>query len=115
MSYRNERINSEIQRKLAEIIRSLKDPRVTAMVSVLNVDVAKDLKTAKAYLSIYGQDDEVKSTFSAIVKAGGFIRTSLSREFKELRTIPEITFVLDNSAQVAREINELLDKVKKND
>lgn len=108
-----ERINSEMQRTLAEIVRALKDPRVTEMVSVLEVQVAKDLKTAKAYVSIYGDAEKRKSTFEGLVAASGFIRNQLSRSFKELRSVPEITFVLDQSAEYGREIDSLLAKVKK--
>ena len=116
MSYRIERLNSEMRKVLSRIISRLKDPRITEMVSVTSVNVAKDLKTAKVYVEIFGGDDAGKEgTFSALQHCAGYIRKELSREFNELRTIPELTFLMDNSSAYSKQIDKILEEIKKND
>lgn len=116
MNYRLERINSEMQKSISEIIRErVKDPRLSEMVSVLNVSVAKDLKTAKVLVSIYGQQDKIQSTFDALKNCAGFIKHELSVEFKDLRTIPQLTFALDTSVQYSERINTLIEEIKEHD
>lgn len=114
MAYRSERINSEMSKSLTNIIiNKIKDPRLSEMVSVTKVDVAKDLKTAKAYVSIYGDKDKVQSTFEALCRSSGFIRRELAQDFKDIRTIPEFTFILDTSMEYSQNINALLESIKK--
>lgn len=115
MNVRLERINSEILKELSIIIRTLKDPRITEMVSVLSVDTAKDLKTAKVYVSIYGDKDKTEETFRALVHSGGFIRKELSKVMRELKSVPEIKFILDTSMEYSQKINTLLEGIKFND
>ena len=117
MKYRADRLNGEMQRVLSQIISKLKDPRITEMISVLNVSVAKDLKTAKVTVSVFGSDDAEKkqATFSALCHCAGFIRKELSREFADLRTVPELTFLLDTSQQYSEHIEKLIEEIKKND
>ncbi len=116
MNYRIDRLNGELQKEITNIINNkVKDPRVTAMVSVLSVDCAKDLKTAKVYLSIYGDETAVNTTFDALVKCAGFIRKELSVIFHDLRTIPTLTFILDKSAQYGAKIESILEEIKKNE
>ena len=117
MKYREDRLNGEMQRVLSQIIGKLKDPRITEMVSVLNVSVAKDLKTAKVTVSVFGSGDEEKkqTTFAALCRCAGFIRKELSREFHDLRTIPELTFLLDTSQAYSEHIEKIIEEIKKND
>lgn len=116
MSVRMERINSEMARSLADIIRNrLKDPRITEMVSVMDADVAKDLKTAKIYISIYGNKDKCLSTFEAINNCAGYIRKELAVDFKTLRVVPQLTFILDTSMEYSQKISAIMEDIKKND
>lgn len=117
MSYRIERINSEMRKALSQIIGKLKDPRMTEMVSVSYVDVAKDLKTAKVSVEIFGDKDEdkIRATYDTLCRSSGFIRKELSRVFHDLRTIPELTFTIDNSLEYSRQIDKILEDIKKND
>ena len=116
MNYRIDRLNGELQKAISDIINNkIKDPRVTSMVSVLSVDCAKDLKTAKVYLSIYGEEESAKTTFDALVKCAGFIRRELSLIFNDIRTIPSLTFILDKSAQYGAKIESILEEIKKNE
>lgn len=113
MNFRIDRINSEMQKSISAIIRRLKDPRITSMVSVIEVNTAKDLKTAKVYVSCYGGDTE--QTFEAIKRCSGHIRKELSDEFKELRCVPQLNFILDISMDYSEKINAILTEIKKDE
>ena len=117
MSYRIERLNSEMRRVLSQIISRLKDPRISSMISVTSVDVAKDLKTAKVRVEIYGgtQNEHGKETYETLCRSAGFIRKELSKEFHDLRTTPELTFVVDKSLEYSSQIDKILEEIKKND
>ena len=95
-SIKNTRINAEVQKELCSIIRELKDPRVGLMTSVTAVEVAPDLKTCKAYISVLGADQEKADTMNGLKSAEGFIRRQLAKELN-LRNTPEIKFILDDS------------------
>lgn len=111
MAYRIERLNGELQKSISEIIRNrLKDPRLSNMISVLSVSVAKDLKTAKVTVSVFGENKE--EVFDVLVKSAGFFRKELAAEYKDLRTIPQLTFILDHSEEYSERINKLLEEIK---
>lgn len=113
MAYRSERINSEMQRSLSVTIQNkVKDPRITGMISVTKVDCAKDLKTAKVYVSIYGGESEKKAAFAAVVSSAAFIRKELAADFKDIRTVPVLSFILDESGAYGERIDSLLDSIK---
>lgn len=107
---RIDRISEEIRKALAEIIRELKDPRIPAMISVLSVDVTKDLSSAKAYISIYGDEKKQKQAIAALKNAAGFIRGEVAHKVK-LRAVPEFTFIADHSIEYGSHINEILKKL----
>lgn len=109
MAFRIERLNGEMQRSLSGIIQSkLRDPRITGMVSVTSVECAKDLKTAKVYISIFGEKDIKDETLAGIKASAGYIRKLLSEEFREIRTVPELTILIDNSSEYSENIETLL-------
>ncbi len=113
MNHRLDRINSEIQKSIADIIANrVKNPHITEMVSVLRVDTAKDLKTAKVYVSIYGDEHRCEITFNALTSCAGFIRHELSVDFKELRVVPQLTFIRDTSQAYSEKINAILEGLK---
>ena len=94
-SIKSTRINGEVQRVLAEIIRGeIKDPRISPMTSVVAVEVAPDLKTCKAYISVLGDDTARDETLQGLKSAEGFIKSRLAKTIN-LRNTPEITFVID--------------------
>lgn len=118
-SVKNTRINGEVQRVLAEIIRSdIKDPRIHPMTSVVAVTVAPDLKTCKAFISVLGDDEAVESTLAGLKSAGGYIRKELARQIN-LRNTPEITFVMDQSiaygVNMSKKIDEVMASMPKRD
>ena len=73
-SIKNTRINQEVQKELSEIIRAgIKDPRINPMTSVFAVEVAPDLKTCKAYISVLGDEESQKDTLAGLKSAEGYI------------------------------------------
>ena len=104
---RMDRISEEVKRELSLVIRDLKDPRLPAMVSVVAVRVTKDLKFAKAYISIMGDEKERQDGIAALKSASGFIRKEIGRRLN-LRNTPEFSFVVDDSIAYGAHINEIL-------
>ena len=108
---KNTRINGEVQRVLAEIIRSdIKDPRIHPMTSVVSVSVAPDLKTCKAWISVLGDEKAVEDTLAGLKSAGGYIRRELARQIN-LRNTPEITFIMDQSIEYGVNMSRRIDEV----
>ncbi len=104
---RIDRISEEVKKELSIVIRDLKDPRITSMVSVVNVSVTKDLKFAKAYISVFGDEKSKKDVLAALKSAAGFIRREIGHRVN-LRATPEFTFVIDDSIEYGAHINEVL-------
>ena len=100
-NYRRGRINEEMSRELASILREIKDPRVSEnFISITNVDVTPDLKYAKiGFSSMTGDKAEIKK---GLVSASGFIN---------LRITPELSFVPDDSIEYGAHINSLFRKI----
>ncbi len=112
---RLERIKEEIKRELTDVIRNIKDPRVKSiMVSVVAVDVTKDLKYAKVYVSVMGSSEEKAETVKGLNSAGGFVRSEIARRLN-IRNTPQFKFVLDNSVEYGIHINELIHKINEGD
>ena len=98
-SIKNTRVNTEVQRELSNIIRGgIKDPRVAPMTSVVSVEVAPDLKTCKAYISVFGDEQAQADTVKGLQNAEGYIRRELAHNLN-MRNTPEIKFVLDQSIE----------------
>ena len=104
---RMDRISEEVKRELSLVIRDLKDPRLPAMVSGVAGRVTKDLKFAKAYISIMGDEKERQDGIAALKSASGFIRKEIGRRLN-LRNTPEFSFVADDSIAYGALINEIL-------
>ena len=98
-SVKNTRINSEVLKELSRIIsREIKDPRIAPMTSVVSVEVAPDLKTCKAYISVLGDKEAQESTLEGLRSAHGYIRRELARSIN-LRNTPDVRFILDQSIE----------------
>ena len=112
-NYRGGRINEEVRREISNIIQNeIKDPRLTAMVSVTNVKVTKDLRYAKVFVSIFAKNDEEKNnSFVALKNASGYIRKEIGQRIN-LRYNPQIMFELDESINYGMHIEKLIQKVK---
>ena len=114
-SMKNTRSNGEVQKELAEIIRGeIKDPRISPLTSVISVEVAPDLKTCKAWISVYGDDHVAEDTLAGLRSAEGYIRRELARRIN-LRNTPEIRFIVDQSIAYGVKMSKLIDEVAKSD
>ena len=115
-NYRMQRVNSEVQKAVMEIINNLvKDPRLTGMISVTSVVVDQDLKNAKVFLSIYSGDPASKqANFDAIKNSAGFIKRELSKKLPHIRTVPNLNFFIDESLDYSDKINRILTDINKN-
>ena len=112
-SIKNTRINGEVQKELSMIIRNeIKDPRIHPMTSVMAVEVAPDLKTCKAYISVLGSKEAKEATMKGLVSAEGYVRRQLARNLN-LRNTPEIRFILDESIEYGVTMSRLIDDVIK--
>ena len=112
-SIKNTRINGEVQRDLSNIIRGeIKDPRINPLTSVVAVEVAPDLKTCKAYISVLGDEESQAKTLAGLKSAEGFIRSKLAKTVN-LRNTPEIRFVLDQSIEYGVKMSKMIDEVTK--
>lgn len=112
-SIKNTRINGEVMRELADIIRGeIKDPRINPMTSVVSVEVAPDLKSCKAYISVLGDDASVADTLAGLNSAKGFIRNRLAKTIN-LRNTPDITFIMDQSIAYGVNMSKKIDELTK--
>ena len=112
-NYRRGRINDEMQRVVAEILRTVKDPRVgDVFISVTGADVTPDLKYAKIYYSaLYVTSPEDKKAIAEGLKSSaGYIRKQVARTLN-LRITPELTFIEDTSIKYGAHISELLNGI----
>ena len=114
-SMKNTRINGEVQRVLAEVIRGeIKDPRISPLTSVVAVEVAPDLKTCKAWISVYGDEQVITDTLAGLKSAEGYIKNQLAKKIN-LRNTPEIRFIVDESIAYGVRMSKLIDDVISND
>jgi len=108
---RLDRISEEIKKEISRIIREdVKDPRISPMASILRVDVARDLRYAKVYVSVLGNEQEKTSTIEGLTRAAGFIRKELGRVLT-IRYIPELSFMLDTSIEYSVDISKKIMEV----
>jgi ribosome-binding factor A len=104
-----------VQKELSSIIREeIKDPRIHPMTSVMSVEVAPDLKTCKAYISVLGSEEAKQNTLKGLNSAVGYIRRELARNLN-LRNTPEIRFILDESIEYGVTMSKKIDDVSRAD
>ena len=112
-SIKNIRINEEVAHELANIIRGeIKDPRIHPLTSVVAVEDAPDLKPAKAYISVLGDEKAQKDTLAGLRSASGFAKMKLAKSIN-LRNTPEIKFILDQSIEYGINMSKKIDDAMK--
>lgn len=112
-SVKNTRVNGEVQRVLAEVIRGeIKDPRIHPMTSVVSVEVSPDLKTCRAYISVLGDEGALAETIEGLKCAEGFINSRLAKAVN-LRNTPEIRFIADSSIAYGVSMSKKIDEVNR--
>lgn len=111
LSNKIQRINEEIQRELALLLRSIKDPRINqGMISVTAVDTTNDLHQAKVFLSVYGLQSD-KEFMKGLKSAAGYLRHELGQSLN-LRHTPELQFELDKSIERGARISEIINNLE---
>ena len=112
-SIKNTRVNTEVMHELSNILRGgIKDPRVAEFTSVVAVEVASDLKTCKAYISVLGDEKAQADTIKGLQSAEGYIRRELAHSLN-LRNTPEIRFILDQSIEYGVAMSKKIDDITK--
>lgn len=110
-SIKNTRINAEVQKELANLIRGeIKDPRIAPMTCVTDVQVAPDLKTCKVWISVLGDEFARAETMQGLRSAEGFMRRHLANTLN-MRNTPTLTFIADTSTQYGMAMSEKIDEV----
>ncbi len=110
MSHRPERLAEAIKKEVSDIIlNDIKDPRID-FITITKVNVTSDLRHAKVYASVMGDEDKQKTTAQALKSATGYIRSELGRRIR-LKYTPEIIFELDTSLEKAVRLIKLIDDV----
>lgn len=106
---RIERLQEQIRKEVSAIIRTLKDPGV-GFVSVTGVELTGDLRHAKVFVSVFGNDGEKEATLAALERARGYIRSEVGQRVR-MRYTPEVHFILDGSIERGARIDQLLKQV----
>lgn len=110
-AYRQEKLGELIANDLSELLRTrVKDPRV-GFASITRVEVSGDLRHAKVYVSVMGDQEEQKETMKGLKNATGFLRHELASRLT-LRFMPELVFKLDHSIEEGARVLELIQKVE---
>ena len=109
---RSDRLAAAISEEVANFLaEGVKDPRVTALVTVTGVEMTRDLRHAKVFVSIMGEDSQRASTIEGLQSVQGFLRSRLARSLS-LRVAPEVQFVMDESVARAARIETLLNQIR---
>ncbi len=117
MSKRTQRLDSELRKEISAILNDVKarEPSLTGLISVTEVDVAPDLKTAKVYVSIYTKDAAAQQgSFRILCANAGYVRHELARVMC-MRTVPEITFLLDGSMEYGSKMDNIFASLHKDE
>ncbi len=112
MTRRTERLNQLLREEVADLLRrGVKDPRISGLVTITEVDVSPDLRQAKVYVSVLGTEEERVSTFRALDAAAHFLQRELRKRLTIRRT-PELTFVQDDSMERGAHLLSLMDQAR---
>jgi len=114
MAQRQERVAALIRNVISELImRRLKDPRI-GFVSVVNVEVSRDLSLARVYVSVYGSEEDKEKTMEGLKSARGLVRSEVSKVLG-IRHAPEIEFVLDTGIEHSIRVSKLLSELRRDE
>lgn len=115
VNYRNGRINEEIKKEVSNTIQNkIKDPRLSAMVSVISVETTKDLTYTKVYVSIFGNELSKKETLQALKSSTSLIRKEIGLHVK-LRHVPQVIIEVDETIEKAIHLEGLFNQIKAKD
>ncbi|MEM1484678.1 30S ribosome-binding factor RbfA [Oscillospiraceae bacterium PP1C4] len=110
-SFRASRTEEDMKRELSDIMRSLKDPRITGLLSIVKMDLASDLSHCRVFVSSMEGLEAAQNAVKGLTSASGYIKRELNGRMK-LRKLPEFKFIADNSIEHSADIIRLLDDLK---
>lgn len=111
--YRSERLGDEIMSQIADILRSVKDPRLQGIISITRVEVTADTKYAKVFVSALGDEERLSEVMKGFRSCAGYIRRELARRL-QLRHTPELSFVPDAGLIRGRRTLDIMNEIKEN-
>lgn len=113
MSLRNERVRKALMREISDIIfREIKDPQITGMISITDVDVSSDNSAARVFYSVYGNEEVKEKTSKALERHVGQIRHEVGKRIR-LRKTPTLLFILDDSMERGAKMMDLINKIER--
>src|SRR4030043_48350 len=111
MSRRTERINQFLREEISELLRQAKDPRLDSFVTVTEVIISPDLRQARVFVSILGDEKERRRVLKGLSAASGFFRRQLAPRLT-MRFVPELAFLRDDSIERGSHLLQLIDQVE---
>ncbi|MGN0661234.1 MAG: 30S ribosome-binding factor RbfA [Oscillospiraceae bacterium] len=108
------RLNKDIKFIISDVIRDLKDPRISGMISIVRTELSNDLSYCKVYVSSLEGEQSAKNAVKGLENAKGYIKREISGRLK-IRKIPDLRFVADNSIEHSESINDTLKRIIKSD
>jgi ribosome-binding factor A len=112
MTRRTARVNDLLREEISSLLqRDLKDPRIGGLVTITEVDVSPDLRSARVFVSVLGTAEERTSTMEALAAGAGFVQRELRRRVT-MRRVPELSFIADESLERGQRILSLLDQTR---
>lgn len=113
MSRRTDRINGLFREEISELLlRHVKDPRISGLITVTEVENSEDMRHAKVYISVMGTEEERKSALAGLQAAAGFIRHELVQRLS-LRRIPDLTFIRDDSIERGTRVLQIMHELER--
>ncbi len=113
MSLRNERVRKTLMKEIADILqKEIRDPRISGVVSILDVEVSHDNSYAKVYYSVFGNEEQKENTIEAMKQNTSKIRHEVGKRIR-LRLTPELRFIYDDSVERGTKITEIIDKISR--
>jgi len=107
-------VSNLMKRVISEIIRELKDPRVDSFVSVTAVEVTRDLRSARVFISYIGEDEKSEAAAEGLNNAKGYVRKRLMEEIT-IKRIPDLSFRPDGSIAKGVRVCRLIDELREQD
>jgi ribosome-binding factor A len=112
MKRRTERVNDLLRQELDSLLRrEAKDPRLDSIWSITDVEVSRDLRHAKVFVSVLGTDDEAENTLAGMNAARNYLRRELSHRLNTMHHVPEINFKRDTSIERGVQMGAMLDEL----
>ena len=113
MNLRNERVRKTLIKEIADVLLTeIRDPRISGVVSIVDVEISHDNSFAKVYYSIFGDEEQKTKTVEAMKQNTPKIRYEIGKRVR-LRLTPELRFIYDNSFERGSKVSEILDKISR--